>query len=252
MKKILITAMTLVMTSVMANAQYFKTTNVGTARGWSYYTTDDKAYICDVDNDNNALILYNADMTLYKTIQVTGASVSSLVDLYSSTGDITVTQNLFNDDEHFEFVISETTGTETVYHVYNDEGTELGVLPSLLVIEVEDARYLCKSWDDENMVSHHELYKIEATTNGSKSLKISPALRVFPNPVNQGQPVRFEVGDGSISVDVYNSNGAETFRKVGEDVNAVELPTGNLSKGVYPYKVVDGEGQSHSGKIVVK
>lgn len=75
---------------------------------------------------------------------------------------------------------------------------------------------------------------------------------MFPNPVNQGQDVRFEVGDGSISVDVYNANGAETFRKVSEDVNAVEFPTGNLSKGVYPYKVVDVEGQSHSGKIVVK
>ena len=77
-------------------------------------------------------------------------------------------------------------------------------------------------------------------------------VRVFPNPANAGEMVRFQLPEGTIAdINVYNAAGTKEIRMVGGE-GTLELPSQNLGSGVHPFKVTDDKGQTHSGKLIVK
>lgn len=64
--------------------------------------------------------------------------------------------------------------------------------------------------------------------------------------------IRFELPEGTIAdIDIYNTTGAQELCMVGGE-GTLELPAQNLGNGVHPFKVTDNEGNTHSGKLIVK
>ncbi|MDE6359642.1 MAG: T9SS type A sorting domain-containing protein [Muribaculaceae bacterium] len=236
MKKITIAALAL-LGWASASAQYISTTEVGNAKGWTAFTADPVSKMAGYDDAT--VKIFNEDFSVYKTFTLGLSSNESI----SQMDQIVVTQHLFNTDDLYEVVVY--NGEE--WEVYNENSEMLGTIPSPMLMRVGEKNYIY-TYDN----GEYTLYALESRTNSLVSVRKLEGVRVFPNPANAGEMVRFQLPEGAIAdIDIYNAAGQQELRVVGGE-GTLELPANNLGNGVHPFKVTDNEGNAHSGKLIVK
>lgn len=236
MKKITIAALAL-LGWASASAQYISTTEVGNAKGWTAFTADPVSKMAGYDDAT--VKIFNDDFSIYKTFTL-GLSYNESI---TQMDQIVVTQHLFNTDDLYEVVVY--NGEE--WKVYNENSEMLGTIPSPMLMRVGEKNYIY-TYDN----GEYTLYALESRTNSLVSVRKLEGVRVYPNPVNSGEMVRFQLPEGAIAdIDIYNAAGQQELRVVGGE-GTLELPANNLGNGVHPFKVTDNEGNAHSGKLIVK
>lgn len=236
MKKIII-AVSALMAYWAASAQYILTTEVGNAKGWTAYTSDPVSKMTGYDNAT--VKIFNEDFSVYKTFTLALSSSEAI----SQMDQIVVTQHLFNTDDLYEVVVN----SNGEWRVYNENSEMLGTIPSPMLMRVGDKNYIYTYNDGV-----YTLNALESRTNSLIFVRKLEGVRVFPNPANSGEMIRFELPEGTIAdIDIYNTTGAHELRMVGGE-GTLELPAQNLGNGVHPLKVTNDEGNTHSGKLIVK
>lgn len=245
MKKTIFVAFAL-LAWVSTSAQYITTKVVGNANGWTAFTEDPASKMVGF-NDEGGLTIYNDDFTVNKTVAFNGSgSIAYLV-----TNDyIFLTQHLFNTDDLYELVVQTSEGE---YNVYNENGELLGTIPAIRLMTIGDKTYLYKAVYLNNYINvEYTFYAIESDTNSLISVRKLESVRVFPNPANAGETIHIQLPEGTAAdVDIYNISGAHELRAVGNE-GTIEVPSQNLGNGVHPYKVTDDNGNTHTGKIIIK
>ena len=235
--------------SLTASAQYIKTEKVGNANGWTDYTADGKAYL--VSYTAESLTILNDDLTTYKNISLSPDKTGYL-DVINS---IWASQHLFNDDDKWEYVTF-TQDMETAvvtYHVYNEDGVELGIIPSNTLMTVGDKNYIYETARKDDGTTEYTLYAIEKANDSALSIRKLNGVNVFPNPVAPGETIRFEMPDGNIAgMEIYDGAGVQKLRRTDVDSEATTVPANKLSHGVNAYRITDKNGQTFTGKIIVK
>lgn len=229
-----------VFSCLAVSAQYVSTSKVGSANSWTGFTADgvSKLVLCE----GNTVTIYNDDFTVDRTLTFNLADGEVITFL----GDTGATQHLFNNDDLIEVVVA---GSDPGYKIVNENNEVLGVIPAPNLMTVGQKNYIYE-WDRET--ESYTLYAIENKPNSLVSVRKVQNIRVFPNPVNRGETLHFQLTEGSIdNVNVYNVAGATELRTVGGE-GTLEVPADRLSTGVHPYTVTDNAGNTHSGKVIVK
>ncbi len=236
MKKIIIAALAL-LGWASASAQYITTTEVGNAKGWTAFTSDPVSRMAGY---NDATVnIYNDDFSIYKSFSLALSESESIAQM----DQVVVSQHLFNSDDLYEVVVI----SDGEWKVYNEQSEMLGTIPSPNLMRVGKKNYIY-TYDN----GEYTLYALESHTNSLVSVRKLEGVRVFPNPANAGEMVRFQLPEGTIAdINVYNAAGTKEIHMVGGE-GTLELPSQNLGSGVHPFKVTDDKGQTHSGKLIVK
>lgn len=154
-----------------------------------------------------------------------------------------MTQHLFNTNDLYEVVVN----SNGEWRVYNENSEMLGTIPSPMLMRVGEKNYIYTYNDGV-----YTLYALKSHTNSLISVRKLEGVRVFPNHANSGEMIRFELPEGTIAdIDIYNTTGAHELRMVGGE-GTLELPAQNLGDSDHPFKVTDDEGNTHSGKLIIK
>lgn len=223
-----------------ASAQYITTTEVGVANGWAGFNADGVDRMAYNDYQN-AVTIYNDDFSVNRTFTVSYENAQPV-----PVGNYVATQRLFNNDDLYEFVIQ---NQDLTFSVVNENGENLGSIPATNLMTIGNQNYIYK-YDDESSV--YTFYAIAPASGSLINVSKAKELRVFPNPANPGETIRFQMEDGTIAdVDLYNAAGVRELRATGGE-GTVELPADRLSPGVHPYNVTDAEGTVRTGKLIVK
>lgn len=236
MKKIIIAALAL-LGLASASAQYITTTEVGNAKGWTAFTSDPVSRMAGY---NGATVnIYNDDFSIYKSFSLELSESERI----NQMDQVVVSQHQFNSDDLYEVVVI----SDGEWNVHNEQSEMLGIIPSPNLMRVGEKNYIY-TYDNGEYI----LYAHESHTNSLVSVRKLEGVRVFPNPANAGEMVRFQLPEGTIAdINVYNAAGTKEIRMVGGE-GKLELPSQNLGSGVHPFKVTDDKGQTHSGKLIVK
>lgn len=220
-----------------ASAQYISTKEVGNANGWTAFTSDPSAMMAGYGK--NMVTIYNDDFSVNRTISISIPDDEVVIPI----DQIVVSQRLFNSDDLYEVVVQ--SGSE--YKVYNENSELLGVIPSVKLMTVGTKNYIYTYDNNE-----YTLYALESHTGSALSVRRVEGVRVYPNPVNPGELVRFQLPEGTISdIELYNASGVYEKRVYGGE-GTVELPSHDLPNGVHPYRVTGSDGKTHTGKLIVK
>lgn len=229
--------MTLAFSAMTASAQYISTKEVGNANGWTAFTADPVARMASYEGAK--VTIFNEDFTEHKSFSLALGSNETITQM----DQIVVSQHLFNQDDLFEVVVI-SNGS---YKVYNERSEMLGTIPSNLLMSVGGKNYIYTYNDGV-----YKLYALESRTEGVESVLNDAGLRVYPNPVNAGEMVRFQLpAQTKADIDVYNAAGAHELRRA-DGEGTVEIPAEELGRGVHPYTVTEKDGKSHTGKLIVR
>ena len=233
--------------SFTASAQYIKTEKVGNTNGFADFTSDGKVYM--VAQTSETLTILNDDFSPLKEIPLQTGKY-----MFWDINGLLATQRLFNDDDKWEYVgMTYDQDNSSIYHVYNEDGVELGIIPSTTLMTVGDKSYIYETAKKDDGTTEYTLYAIEKANDSALSIRKLNGVNVFPNPVAPGETIRFEMPDGNIAgMEIYDGAGVQKLRRTDVDSEATTVPANKLSRGVNAYRIIDENGQTFTGKIIVK
>jgi len=214
-----------------------------------------------IDYNNNSLMVYNPDHSLYKAIQVPVPSGYAIY--YVSI----LTDKLFDNDDQLEAAVafskSDSTGTYYLGRVIEDNGT--------IVTEVAD----CYSFAAVGKSSSYKLHCYQAKiSNGSYTYStkvysvpgsvatVSPEegerynieSMSYPNPSNGAVCISYQLPDKSSigELQLFNTAGQQLAVYQLHDLQGnFMLPTAGLTTGTYFYRLVSGAMSSKFNKLMI-
>lgn len=239
--------------SLSLNAQYIATTPAASVNSWSGYTSGGQGSMMHLSNgSDHKVTIYDQSMNVVKAFAVAVDEDARLESLHhwASGNHIGATQHLFNDDDLWEVVVRTV---DKRYEVYNEQGRLLGEIPDKALITLGDTTYLGEFvWNDSDpLAGGYRLYSITPGVNSLQTNVMCTDIRVYPNPVSQGEMITFELPDGfEAEIEIYDTAGRlqyiRTTDGASHQVSASQLPV-----GVLPYKVTTPQG-SQSSKLIVR
>ena len=174
------------------------------------------------------------------------------------------TQNLFNDDEYFEYI---TYGAEEAYPytcfsikssngsilqtIHTDEGYELSEYTIYDIIKFGNHYYLMFN-ECDNEGCKCIIYQIDQY-QGLTKVETELPISVFPSIANRDQQITVELGEGNNAKEVTVVNGLGQVIKrvpVQEGQRQVTIPTQELNSGLNVVNTRTQQGQG-SCKIIV-
>lgn len=206
-----------------------------------------------------------------------------------SDAPILLTQNLFNDDEKYEYIVPKyrleeerveerdgvTGPIEDVYiygHCYFT-GIEVrseneNVIFSIdfnreyddircKVVLWEDKTYLVfSSFDDEGSTSTFYLLKREASNVSIKKVETPGSLKLLPSFARKNTMVTIDLGEYTKESDgmlfVTDINGKTIYSKsIASGMNSIQIPTNNFSSGLYIVSFKSAGNTYETAKLIV-
>lgn len=179
-----------------------------------------------------------------------------VVALGVDDGELWLTQNMFNNDDKWEFIVWQNDGENQA--VYNEDGVCLGVIANYTLEYVVRngtaacfAGYVLDSDDSE-----FAFLQFNGNGAGVKSISLQQQGSVaYPNPVKQNSKFTVEFSsplnmDGKLKI--YDTSGRKVYRKnVKAGDSSVSIPSVTLRKGLYFYVVEKGGNILLSDKLIV-
>lgn len=206
------------------------------------------------DTTTKTLKLHNPDHSLWKTIQIPISAGFSFSNVYC------LSTKFFNGDSKVELFYSEYNYTQSKYNGYviNEDGNILNTLP--------DVYYLipAKVGNGWKVYCTSQLYKENVysvpgsmpTPTGLKpaEMKTSDAT-IYPNPAGEKATLRYTLPSGTATgtLHVFDASGRVVRSyQVSNMYNDVLIHTGDLTPGVYTYKLTAEGAAPASARFVVE
>lgn len=265
-----------------------------------FYTT--KA----ADNGKDCTVeIYNDELQQVKTFTIKdgetqriedpqlGAIAYALIPIsirnsgYDIQDEPIITQNLFNNDKKWEYILGTFEYTEeasspnyarkyykiTKAEILNEDGVLLATIPAEAITNEigsgqPDARlYITKM--GENYYLYNEImnyingkyngtftfYKM-AKGNGTVGVSFAKVaeFKGYPNPVRQSETFTIEVGEENVAsgsfIEICDQSGRMVYRQAITS-KEVKVPTQRM-KGMYIYNIVSGGKSVDTGKVIVQ
>ena len=201
--------------------------------GGYVYNNDAGCYYTSSSITNGQVKLYNADFSLYKTINVPNAQVVNCV-----------TRNLFNSDRKIEFYVYTYNTNTGIFHsyLYNEDGTVIkdfgdgssggGVIKVNGQFKLFVNRLL-------NSTYTTDIYSLPGTVSAVPSQNVNEMQFPYPNPANSIITLPYQLKQGEISeMHIYNISGKLIETKHIDFVfDKILLNVSNYPKGEYIYEV---------------
>lgn len=251
------------------------------------FTKNAKPYLEVEDQSEEGDItyyLYDENLSLVKSyLEKADESVIALdyIDCSSAVDgrDFYFSQQLFNDDEAFEYVkadknmVNENSYYSTYMSVMSDDGKELTrvtfdkpvyYLNYIHLVHIGEKNYIVVSssyYDSSAEYGYGEnfvkIYLINKATGGEVSIREveqSEGLRAFPSFAGRNQSVNIELGSNSGNhLQVTSANGSVVRQMpIREGQTSVQLNTRGLSAGLYVVSTVNKDGTHENCKIVIR
>lgn len=175
-------------------------------------------------------------------------------------GGFIFTQNLFNDDDNWEYIVLEGEGWgDSPYTsiVYNDNGELLGSFQGDVYCIVSCGSTIYAIYEETYESGNETLVSFKGNYSQTRSIALQPKneARAIPNPVAKGSLLTIELGrqmeaDGKMKI--VNGAGQQVFEtsvKAGE--SNIQIPFVVLPKGVYIYTIESNKQIIASDRIVV-
>lgn len=176
------------------------------------------------------------------------------------------TQNLFNSDEHFEYIeyegfIQDWDYTITSIHIKSTNGNTLSSFYpddgfqffGSLIFKLDNKYYLLLSEKNENDEYKYPLYLI-SQSQGLTKVETELPITVFPSIVNRSQQITVELGEGNNATEVTVINGlGQVIRRMPlqKGQRQVTIPAQDLNSGLNVVNTRTQQGQG-SCKIIVR
>lgn len=206
-----------------------------------------------------------------------------------SDAPILLTQNLFNDDEKYEYIVPkyrleeerveerpDVTGPIEDVYIYGHcyfTGIEVrseneNVIFSIdfnreyddircKVVLWEDKTYLVfSSFDDEGSTSTFYLLKREASNVSIKKVETPGSLKLLPSFARKNTMVTIDLGEYTKESDgmlfVTDINGKTIYSKsIASGMNSIQIPTNNFSSGLYIVSFKSAGNTYETAKLIV-
>jgi len=236
------------------------------------FTTNGHPYVVFstyLDDYHSNYSIYQSDFTPY----VTGINIGEHFSYFYFDYDNLIesrsfifTQNLFNSDEHFEYIEYEgfvqdwdyiittmhikSTNGNTLSSFYPDDGFQFF---GSLIFKLDNKYYLLLSEKNENDEYKYPLYLI-SQSQGLTKVETELPITVFPSIVNRSQQITVELGEGNNATEVTVINGlGQVIRRMPlqKGQRQVIIPAQELNSGLNVVNTRTQQGQG-SCKIIVR
>lgn len=265
-KKLLIIALSLFSTLLMAELQLEKT-YTNSCSVTKINATDYKFFL--MDDINNQCRMYNLDHSLYKTIDLSIPNSMSLYDVKY------VTQDLFDDDSkiellyvYYQYIATSTTEGYYKYYtkVINEDGTVLLNLTDAIYSDIkkvadDDYRLFIYSYDYSSWpyATTSNIYAFDGYPYVLKSEEISARSAVlgeaYPNPAQEYVtiPYTLEATVNSAQMIIYSSSGQpiKSF-EIDQQFSFLKIATRQFLPGQYVYTIVSDGEVTPGAKFIVQ
>lgn len=233
------------------------------------------------DNNNNfsSLKIYNEDLTLFKTV-----NLSNIPSKWISLGQIglnhqkfqinslLLSDNLFNSDSKLEFIVNGKTASfpdnsEHAYFIINEDGVVLQTINADLITNYGQSWSSATLYQKSNGLSYLGLQIGETTMNHYKlngdyvtsivapfSSDVKNTASVYPNPASNYIKLDYTIPKNLsvVSLKIYDINGAVIKEMTADGITGfVVVDINELQNGNYIMKTLNGEELLASSKFVV-
>ena len=205
------------------------------------------------EDETTISILSLNSFTIEKTFTVPFDKYD-IVELGIDNGELWITQNMFNNDDKWEFIVWQNDGENQA--VYNEDGECLGIIANYEIENVIiNGSVACFGGYGEGDYEWAYL-QFKGSEAGVRTLSLQTQSAVaYPNPVKQNN--KFTVDFMSpLSIDgkmkIYDTSGRTVYRKsVKAGESSVNVPSVRLKKGLYFYVIEKGGTILVSDKLIV-
>ena len=214
------------------------------------------------------LSIYQSDFTTHVTdinLQRFGYYYVDFDNIATSTS-LVLTQNLFNSNEHFEYLEYEGFYQDWLYiitsiHIKSTNGNTLNSfypengfrLTGSIIFKLDNKYYLVIEEVNDNDEGKNHLYLIRQN-QGLTEVKTELPISVYPSIANRSQQITVELGEGNNAreITVVNELGQVVKRvPVEEGQRDVTIPVRELNSGLNVVNSRTEQGQG-SCKIIVQ
>lgn len=232
-----------------------------------------------------SLTIYNKDFAYQKDLSSSTFIIPiSYIDSYRDDYRLPVTQNLFNDDEAYEYVIAtsmDKRGWAEGFSIVQEDGT---ILYSMLLDKNE--RLTACDWYSENRpievlhfgdkyyllldVYHYDneedyylgtstcrIYSFERgkISTSIKKVRDIPQIKVSPTLPQKNETIKVNLGDMKSAQKLYvvDTNGKVCFtQSIQPGQENVEISTSGMPAGMYIIRVSDGNKDVDNCRVIIR
>lgn len=234
-----------------------------------FLSNNGSPYIEYSDKDSNTFSIYNIDFMTH----ITDIGIyEDIIEVYYHyvinnsymTSDSYSSQNLFNNDDSFEYVVGHDRDEWGGYGYFTINSTNGNVLATIQagngyywsglmhVYIIENNSYLAIIRYNHNGYSAGALYQI-SQNQGLTKLDTEFPISVFPTVADRGQQITVELGEGNnaTEITVVNELGQVVKRVPVNGQSSVVVPTTGMGSGLNILNTNTAKGNSGC-KVIIK
>ena len=223
------------------------------------------------DGDLTALADVNNDKLIIEAYYMDADATSITISSFHNTSDhgLLLTQNLFNDDEYFEYMEGQVTNPYTshwdVINIKSSNGTLLQSISSdedwffadtrtAFVLKIDGNIYLVlREINYQEELTKHVFYLVKQN-QGLTQVDVDLPLSVFPTIPTREQQITVELGEGNNATEIIVVNSLGQVVKcvpVEAGQREITIPANDLGSGLNVINARSSQGQG-SCKIIVR
>lgn len=208
----------------------------------------------NVSDQNNRVMIYNADHSVYKAININ--PVSGVSGFYGAPSF--ASKYLFNNDAKIELIVVYIAGGTFYGDIVNEDGTLIKRINGCGLTE------LVKVGNDWKLLAHitgaatnTQVYALPGQYTGilPQGGKESPNASLYPNPLETSATLSYSLPNGANTgnIKVYNSAGVMVRNyTISSQYDNVLIYKNELPAGVYTYSVSAPGYQAVADKFIIR
>lgn len=232
----------------------------------------------------NEVSIYDEDMNLIKTISSKCIIPFQYTDAYRQACRIPASQDLFNNDDKYEFITAASYYSDgghydestkiTGLSIVQDDGTVLASIPfndgyrlevqyygdfdglPVSILHLGNKYYLSVQLCNDNS-SILRLYSFERgkICTSLKKVRDTPRMKVTPTLPQKNESIKIDLSDmkSPNKLSVVDTNGKVYFtRSIQSGQTNVELSTSGMPAGMYIIRVTDGNKEVDNCRVIIR
>ena len=248
------------------------------------YTPDASGSNAAIETAITSLTIYNEDFEPKVTLSPPTYIIPiSYIDSYRYCYNLPVTQNLFNDDEAYEYIVAtaiDKWGYAEGFSIVQEDGTILYTMSlgknetlngttgfsstlskcPIEVLHIEDKYYLFLDVTYDNngwYTSTSRIYSFERgkISTSIKKVRDIPQIKVSPTLPQKNETIKVNLGDMKSAQKLYvvDTNGKVCFtQSIQPGQENVELSTSGMPAGMYIIRVSDGNKDVDNCRVIIR
>lgn len=208
------------------------------------YKNETQTFYFTTKNDSNTIKIYNADYSLYKTINVQNPDGFGTVYFPSPDNfQFIISKHIFNNDDKLEILIAfyDYNGAQSKLQIINEDGIVIKNFDN------EYYEYFIELFTDKtvnknklilvNTTKSSEVYTLPTSSLSSKEIEFQKKLSAFPIPTSKTLNI-INPKDGANKVEIYDASGKIVVSKnFNINESRISIDVESLPKGNYIYKI---------------